>query len=388
MARDAEKVVDKTERLSLFLPIKVVNGFVTCDFMLGCYCCKFCLNRRYPDWNALLGKNRVYRNPLDVTRAAALLLKTKAFTKAKVTLKIGHDTDMSLEEAEAQQLVGMVPPDHPVIFMRRGRLLPQYRLFYMQPRKNLLVKVTLTPRSGFLDARNDPFEILDSFRGVRASMFFAVGPLCHDNADEAREIIRCLPPHSRMWVKSLIVKDLPNLNGQPDIFEEKAEELRCFAADQGHEVFDYLNCTVRAETGLGFHKRGEFVSEHNPWELGKCRDCKILALCDVLLSEKEERKLIDTALADIGVTLKDKPEKTGYKTYRVTASQEVNFGDECYVRELTGLKVDLESPGRKTGTSLTDSIVDRWRKFDFFPVDELMGLARESFGMAFGKELT
>jgi hypothetical protein len=387
MARDAEKVIDETERLSLFLPIKVVNGFVTCDFMLGCYCCKFCLNRRYPDWNALLEKNRVYRNPLDVAQAAALLSRTKAFKKAKVTLKIGHDTDMSLEETEAQQLAGMVPPEHPVIFMRRGKLLPQFRPFYMQPRKNLLVKVTLTPRSNYLEAANDPFEILDSFRGVRTAMFFAVGPICHDNADEAKELIRCLPPQSRMWVKSLIARDLPRFNGQPSITDEKAEELRRFASSQGHHVFDYLNCTVRAEAGLGFHKRGEFVSEHNAWELGKCRECKTLAICDVQLSEREERKCIDSALGDIGVTLREKPDKTGYKTYRVTADQDVNFGDECYVRELTGLKIDLESPGRKTGTSLTDSIVERWRIFDFFPVDELMGLAKESYCLAFGKKL-
>ena len=59
----AEPVVlpeDEIERLSLFFPIKVVNGFVTCDFQLGCYCCKFCLNRRYPDWQRLLQKRKVY----------------------------------------------------------------------------------------------------------------------------------------------------------------------------------------------------------------------------------------------------------------------------------------------------------------------------------------
>ena len=126
MAKIAIQPQNEIERLSLFFPIKVVNGFVTCDFKLGCYCCKFCLNRRYPDWNRMLETHKVYRNTLTVERAADLLKQVKAFTQAKVTLKIGHDTDMSLEEVEAQRLCEILPRDQPIIFMRRGKLLPEH----------------------------------------------------------------------------------------------------------------------------------------------------------------------------------------------------------------------------------------------------------------------
>jgi hypothetical protein len=362
----------------------VVNGFVTCDFQLGCYCCKFCLNRRYPDWNELLKQNRIIRNPLGIPQAARLLFKVKAFTQAKATLKIGHDTDMSLEEEQAQELYTLVPADHPVVWMRRGKLLPAYRDFYMKERRNLLVKVTLTPRSGFLEVDRDPFEVLNSFGGVRCAMVYFVGPVCRDNLDEAREIVAALPAGAPVWVKELIVKDSPYFKASADPVTARVEELRRFAAESGHPVADYLNCLVRAEVGLPFHKRGEFVSEPNEWELLKCRNCRTLSACDVRLTETQERKRIRAALDDIGVTEYQRPEKFGYKSFRVIVKEDVNFGDECYVREKACLKVDLCSPGRKTGTSLTASIVDRWRRKDFFPVDELMDLARESYRIAFG----
>ena len=383
MARDVEKVSDEIERLSLFMPIKVVNGFVTCDFMLGCYCCRFCLNRRYPDWQRLLEQHRIYRNPLDVRRAADLLNRVKAFTHARVTLKIGHDTDMSLEEREAQELFYLLPPGYPVIWMRRGKLMPEFRPFYMKKRKNLLVKVTLTPRSVYLNATDNPFDVLESFRNVCCPMYYAIGPVCHDNYEEAKTLIDCLPSQSSMWVKELIIKDVPMLGENPPPLRYSAESLRHYAAERGHHVFDYLNCLVRAEVGLPFHKRGEFVSEKSLWELSQCGICRAFDRCDVQLSEPEERSRIAAALDDLGITLPDPPEKSGYKSYRCIARDEVNFGDECYLREKTSLKVDLSSPGRKTGTALTVSIIKRWQKKEIFPVDEMMALARESYRMAF-----
>jgi hypothetical protein len=384
----AEPVVlpeDEIERLSLFFPIKVVNGFVTCDFELGCYCCKFCLNRRYPDWQRLLQKRRVYRNPLQVEQAAALLKQVKALTQAKVTLKFGHDTDMSLEEAEVQRLYGLMPPSQPMVFMRRGRLLPKHRSFYLTPRPNLLVELTVTPRSKYLDYQLDPFEILQSFEGVACQMFYTVGPVCHDNFDEAKAIIRAIPQGSKVWVKELIVKDIPAY-AAAKTSDYGAETLREFAVTQGLRVVSYLNCVVRAEVGLGFHKRGEFVSEPNPWQL-KWADgfCKVKDLCSRELPETEELDRINAALSALALTLARPSRKFGHKSYEVFVNEDINFGDECYVREITGLKVDLYKPGRKTGTALSRAIVDRWRETQFFPVDEMLALAKESFNMAFAE---
>ncbi len=380
----AEAVVppeDELGRLSLFFPIKVVNGFVTCDFVLGCYCCKFCLNRRYPDWQRLLEMRRVYRNPLEVERAVALLGRVKALTRARLTLKLGHDTDMSLEEPEAQALMARLPASQPVVFMRRGRLLPAQRAFHLQPHPNLLMEVTLTPRSAALEYRDDPFAILDSFRGIATSTFFTIGPVCPDNLDEAREIIRCLPADSRVWVRELIVKDIPTLK---DGLSASGEELRRFARDQGHQVISYLNCVARAGVGLGFHKRGEFVSEPNAWQLAHCERCPSRALCTPEQSEEEERLRIQAALSELGLSLARPLEKFAHKSYNVVSREEVNFGDEAYLRELSGLKVDLWKEGKKTGTALSPSIAARWKEVDFFPVDEMLELARESYELAFG----
>ncbi len=36
MAESVIQLYDDIQRYSMFFPIKVVNGFVTCDFVLGC----------------------------------------------------------------------------------------------------------------------------------------------------------------------------------------------------------------------------------------------------------------------------------------------------------------------------------------------------------------
>jgi hypothetical protein len=370
------------ERYSMFFPIKVVNGFVTCDFTLGCYCCKFCLNRRNPDWHRLLETKQIHRNPLKVEQAAGLLKRVKALTHARVTLKIGHDTDMSLEEREAQELFLRLPVDQPVVFMRRGRLLSEFRGFYSHEYPNLLVELTLTPRSKFLEYTIDPFPILESFIGISTQMFYTVGPVCGDNFDEAREILRAIPPRSKVWVRDLIIKDIPAVSSGARK-DSCSDELRRFARDQGHFVVSYLNCLVRAEVRLGFHKRGEFVSEPNIWQLDWSRFCKVREQCSFEEPEDRERSRIESALRDLALSPAKPPEKFGHKSYAVVANEDVNFGDECYLRERTGLKIDLWKEGRKTGTALTASIAARWKETDFFPVDEMIELGKETYRTAF-----
>jgi hypothetical protein len=112
----------------------------------------------------------------------------------------------------------------------------------------------------------------------------------------------------------------------------------------------------------------------------------VRALCGQELSEEEELQRIDSALYDLGLTLTQSPRKFGHKSYDVIVQEDVNFGDECYVRELTGLKVDLSKTGRKTGTSLSHSIARRWKAQNVFPVDEVLQLAKDSFRTAFPGE--
>ena len=90
------------------------------------------------------------------------------------------------------------------------------------------MKLTLTPRSEYLDCRIDPFEILHSFKGIICNMFYAIGPICDDNYDEAKEIIRVLPMGSRLWIRELIVKDIPDY-GSASHIDYRGEELREFA---------------------------------------------------------------------------------------------------------------------------------------------------------------
>jgi hypothetical protein len=147
-------------------------------------------------------------------------------------------------------------------------------------------------------------------------------------------------------------------------------------------VVSYLNCVVRAELGLNFHKRGEFVSEPNTWQMKWSAFCNVHESCSLEQPEEVERAAIQAALADLGLTLAQPLRKFAHKSYAVVTNEEVNFGDECYLRELASLKIDLWKDGHKTGTALSSAIAARWRAYNFFPVDEVLELAKESCAMA------
>jgi len=327
----------------------------------------------------MLNTGKVFRNTLTPECAARLLLKCQSITKAKVTLKLGHDTDMSLEEPEAQELFLRMPSEHPVVFMRRGKLQNEYKSFYSKKYNNLLVQVTLTPRSSSIDYTNNPFEILDTFREVKTNMFYVIAPVCLDNIDESKKIISELPAESYVSIKLLTTKNIPGMTGIPEPGAELYDELCSFAEAKGHYVVSYLNCVVRSRLRLPFHKCGEFVSEHNIWQLKWSRNCPVRSACASKINVNSAERKINSALSDLQLTLAEPIKKRAYKTYNVVVNEDVNFGDEAYIRELTNLKVDLIKTGRKTGSSLSESIFNRWIKIGFFPVAEVHQLGKECY---------
>lgn len=377
MARTVEKPENYFERVSMFLPIKLVNGFISCDFIVGCYCCKFCLNRRYADWNRMLDTGKVFHNSFTPELAVKYLSGMKSFSEGKITLKFGHDTDMSLEEEKVQNTFKLIPATYPVVFMRRGKILQQHQEFYMKNYDNLLVCLTITPRSKFLEYSSDPYEIIDSFRDIKSSVFYTVGPVCQDNLDEAKKIIDYLPEKSYMIVRELIVKDIPNFPNDKNIIS--CERLREYSDSKGFNVMSYLNCQVRSKIGLPFHKHGEFISEPNIWQNKWCNVCDSKILCGEKLTDDEEKARILRVLNELNLTLDGEIQKKCYKSYLVCVNEDVSFGDESYIREKACLKVDLVKMGRKTGSAISKSIYERWKKIEFLPIDDLYKEAEEIF---------
>ena len=377
MARNIEKPEDYFERISMFLPMKLVNGFISCDFMIGCYCCKFCLNRRYADWNQMLDTGKVFPNSMTPELAVKYLSAFKSFAEGKVTLKFGHDTDMSLEEENTQTMFSFLPSDYPVVFMRRGKLLDRFKDFYMVDYDNLLICLTVTPRSKFLQYHSNPYEIVDSFRDTKTSMFYTIGPVTQDNVDEAKRIIDYLPSGSYMIVRELILKDIPGFPNDKNIVS--CEKLREYASSKGFKVMSYLNCLVRSKLGLPFHKHGEFISEPNIWQNEWCSICNSKHLCGEKLRDEEEKDRILRILKELGLTLAEDIQKKCYKTYLVNVNEDVSFGDESYVREKACLKVDLAKQGRKTGSAISKSIYNRWKMIGFLPIDDLYKEAKQVF---------
>ncbi len=261
--------------------------------------------------------------------------------------------------------------------MRRGKLLEQFKDFYMTNYDNLLVCLTVTPRSEFLEYHTDPYEIIDSFRDIKSSVFYTIGPVTQDNIDEAKSLIDYLPSKSYMIVRELILKDIPNFPNNKNIVS--CEKLRKYATSKGFNVMSYLNCLVRSRLGLPFHKHGEFISEPNVWQDKWCAVCDSRNLCGENLTDDEEKDKILKVLKELNLTLKSEIQKKCYKTYLVNVNEDVSFGDESYIREKACLKVDLSKKGRKTGSAISKSIYERWSKVGFLPIDALYEEAEKIF---------
>ncbi len=219
--------------LELF-PVKLVGGFITVDYHIGCQGCSFCLSRRYKLWRKLYRDN-FHTDPgfIKPEGIYKILTNMKSFYKAKVPVRFGHNTDAGLQSDFGMKLFSLFGKDNPFIYLTRNPVNEKFvKLINGKP--NFLLKMTITPPSKLLNIDTDVSAIIESIKNCDPeNLFVLIGPLVKDNISNVRNIIRMLPKGITLDIKPVTINRIPGLNKNmlPDTEEIKISGMKCFRKD-------------------------------------------------------------------------------------------------------------------------------------------------------------
>ena len=368
--------IDRKTSVELY-PIKLVGGFIALDQFVGCIGCKFCLSRRHPFWRKAFTEHLEYTGPFDdPLEALSLLEQMKPFTKARVPLRFGHNTDALFQWEFGVRLYKRLPEENPFIFMTRFPLdEKRVKLFQGQP--NLLLKQTITPNSLSLQMKTDVKGILEWVHRIPATnIFFLIGPLVTDNVQGARELIDLLPKGAWIDIKPLTKKGIPGIEHINVPSEAEIEILRKAARKRDMTVTDYFGCRFRIPLKRPFYKAYDAPG----YVKIVCDTCENNIRC----FGKKDQQAIESAIrkeaADIGIELKASS-WIGPGTTLFNCEISASRGDETYLSEIFNHRVLLSSvPDGSQGGSfcLEDEAVHaRWEQYGMFPTSSVAKLVQK-----------
>ena len=349
------------DALNLCPPMMPVNGFLAVDFVFGCLRCSFCFNRaafdRFPS-------EGVVHQSLSPARAAALIATTPLLPLGTV-VKVGYNSDQSLQQAASWKFLEHLPVHTLVAFARRTPLSKaEASRFLTAPCAPLLV-LTLTPASRTLGIDGaEAWAALASSRGVQRCLY-AVRPIARDALDEARNLIHALPPRSLVDICELIDRSNSPL-AAPAASANDIQALKEEAVTLGHRPMRSVNCVLRGEAGLGSHWADQYLTGTPEPETSTCRTCPSVALClrggpsPEALATLTDRARHETGLGDLQVR------RVGPRKLEALTGMEWHRGDGTYLRNLFGCRV--VSAAGKVRLDITESIAARWERSGFFPV--------------------
>lgn len=368
----------KTDILELF-PVKLVGGFITVDYHIGCRGCSFCLSRRHKLWRKIYARN-FHTEPDFITPEMIynILTKMKSFYKAKVPVRFGHNTDAGLQSDYGTKLFSMFEDSNPFIYLTRNPMNENI-IKKINEKPNFLLKMTITPPSKLLNINNDVIAIIKSIRNCNPeNIFVLIGPLVKDNISNVRNIIRMLPKGVWLDIKPLTTNGIPGLkkNMLPDQIE--IENIRAEMFQSGYNITDYYGCVLRKKNGRGFYKAriaGGYV-------LKVCNACSNRKNCFKAVDKCRLDKAVRKEAEKIGIIL-GKNNDSASGTFEYEANTPVSRGDETYLSELFNYEIKFTSiiEGSQGGSFALEysSIQKRWQNYGMFQSDEVYAMARNIY---------
>ncbi len=356
-----------------FYPIKLVGGFIVTDKKIGCLGCSFCLSNRNDFIKKLYSKN-VHFIPEYITpqNIAKMLLNMKPITKAKIPLRLGHNTDCFYQWDYVNELYKLIPKENPVIALTRLPLPSEYKTLF-QNQKNIILKLSLTPKSKLLNYNSDVDNILQSITDIpKENIFILIGPVAVDSFESTKEIINKIP--SGYWID---IKKLTTAGILPSNYAattEQIENLREIAIKKNLIVTDYFGCKIRVNMNRPFYKA--FSSPQ--YIKDTCKNfCPNYILCYKEKNINDLNKFVIEEAKEIGLTLKRINE---YETDKLQYFSEipVSRGDETYLSELSNIEVLLNIKEGSQGGSFANEDIEihkRWEKYNMLPTTELNKLS-------------
>lgn len=350
-----------------FLPIKLSPGFISVAFHLGCIGCNFC-SVRYGNSRDLIftaGVQKSYPTcPGDIVE---LLASMPSFHKARIPIRLGNDTDLRFELDEAIELLNLLPQDYPATALTRFpiRDAEAKRL----ARNNLIVKLTATPSSSYLNSPDNASDVIESVAFFDTPVVLTIGPVTADNFDTALKLVGTIPkkPNVTVYIKPLNSEFHHSLAKIPQITAPQYDEIRRAVKDFGYRHLSQLMCPVNDNLRIR-HKR---VSDVPLDERIYCQQCSSQLIC--YTPDNLSNSALQAELSNLGLCMTKSPTRNGFKSYSIDIDAPTGFGDEAYLSEMLGCKVKLS--GTRYGTasvsySASRDVMTRWDRLGFFPYFE------------------
>lgn len=367
------KTSDAVAAMNAFAPIRAVNGFVALDFVWGCYRCDFCFNRHHFH---LYPHSEPTPYPLSPESAAELLLDTPLIEVGTV-IKIGHNSDQSLQMEPSWKFYQQLPQNTNVAFYRRKPISSEEFQRFRQAKDNLLLVMTLTPGSKLLRVpRHSAWDALESTRGL-PYCFYAIRPVAKDAVEESYALLKHLPPQSIIDICGVI----SSFGGESVVYDDNLSpdpatisDMRHVAFSSGFQVNCSVNCLLRGRQGLGSHwaDKNFLSAERDVREF--CESCPSYKRCREGLDSRALPELLEIAkktsgLSDLRIT------DVGTRRVTLRTDQEVNRGDQNYLRGLFNARIKILGPSSGLADEMSAPIFQRWEHSRFFPVKPIAHLA-------------
>lgn len=367
-------VKERVDTLNVFSPIRLVNGFIALDFVWGCYRCSFCFNRDqfqfYPPSPCSY--------PLSPVKALSMLEKLPSY-QAGTLIKIGHNSDQSLQMKPAWDFYRLIPYKTMLVFYRRKPISREERQLLATAAGNLLLVVTLTPESRLLNiSSHEAWELLESTAGL-GNCFYEIRPVAQDAIAEAYQFIEHLPAGSIIDICGVIGSSGgESIRFDPDLSPANAviQKLKDYAVSLGLRVNCAVNCILRGRQGQGTHWAEKNFSSADKAVIDFCQNCASFEVCREGIANEKLDDLLTLAKAKTGIT--DLQIQTIQKRSLILTTRiEINRGDQTYLRNLFNCRIKFEGRENELTDALTEAIYHRWQETKFFPVADLHEIAAE-----------
>lgn len=363
--------------LELF-PIKLVGGFIAADFHVGCLGCSFCLSRRHPLWVSAFDAGYCLRpNFLSPEEIAGHLTGMLPFSRARVPVRFGHNSDASFQWDFGTRLYEMLPEENPFIMLTRFPLCKK-RTSFFNGQPNLLLKMTITPKSRILHTAPDIDGLIATAAHIHPdNLYVLIGPVASDSIDQVVPILERLPEGTWLDIKPLTVTGIPGMNDGFRPSGGQIDQLRDIAARMGFRVTDFFGCVLRRNFNRKFYKAGTAAA----YIRKTCVACRNHAVCFAPVDVADIDQRVRTEAAVIDLPLADLAPKNGELIYN--SKKPVSRGDETYLSELAEYPVKISNtlPGSQGGCfSLEDDAIHtRWEKTGMFPFSDIYRYAEEIY---------
>lgn len=345
------------------LPIKLVPGYIAIDFVAGCIDCNFCVAKRDLSVRKIFESGKKYEL-CSSDKVYALLSEMPSYKFSRIPLRVGNDTDYAFQKTHTQNLIELLPKDYPIVVLTRFPLTEEDVGFFAG-RKNVLLKITITPESDLLYPKLNLEKMVKSLEKLECKHVITFGPLINDNINSCLKLIDFFDfsKSSYVYLKKLDYSGLPWINHIKAASEASISEARNLLDTKNVRHLTMILCPLFEELG----RPDPRVIDIPEMEKPNCLRCNSYELCYKPDSINDEA--LTSALSRIGIDGYLSKELIGYKATVVDVGCKTAIGDESFVSYVLGQKIRFKNTIKGL---FDDEISSRWIRCGFFPLDEIL----------------